>query len=236
VQEQVAILRALMTVDERLRALHHRRAAQATERERQRTDVNLVAHELAQEEARLQAAEKRHRDAEREVETCRSQKAEFQKKLSAVKTNVEFHALLKEISAAEERAREWEDVILEAMELEEATRATASRVKAELDAKEAAAARAGEELDAAAEAARSEQAQLETQRTELLAQLNAATRARYERLLAAKGDSAIVAVLDASCGGCHYQLPPQMVNEVRSGRRLMTCEGCGRILVWPDEG
>ena len=65
--------------------------------------------------------------------------------------------------------------------------------------------------------------------------VDAPTLARYERILASKGNSAISDVTDGTCSGCRMKLPPQTVIEVRSGRRLMVCEGCGRILFWQGE-
>jgi predicted nucleic acid-binding Zn-ribbon protein len=234
VQEQVAVLLELMEADERIRSLRRRVEAQATEKQRKQMEAELVANALAQEKARLVAAEKRHRDALGEIEICRKHKHESETKLQAVKTNEEYRALLKEIAAADDKVKRFEETILQTIEEEEAARRTIATVAEELKQKEAVAATEVARYDTDLAAARVDQQGLLVKRGELVSGLTAAVRAKYERLWSAKGDTAIVPVRQGSCGGCHYNLPPQTVNEVRSGRRLMLCEGCGRILVWPQ--
>lgn len=232
-QEQVAILLELMTVDERLRALKRKVEAQAAEKQRRRTEADLVAGGLAQEQARMEAAEKRHRDALREIEIARSRKREAENKLAAVKTNDEYRALLKEMAAADERVRRQEEAILQILEEQETARRTLETVAGELRQKEQEAVTEAGRYESDLSTARADQQGLLADRAALITKLPAGVRSRYERLWSSKGDTAIVPVLQGACGGCHYRLPPQVVNEVRGGHRLLLCEGCGRILVWP---
>jgi hypothetical protein len=51
----------------------------------------------------------------------------------------------------------------------------------------------------------------------------------------ARPGTAVVPVSGASCGGCFASLPPQFINEIRKMEKLITCETCGRILVWSQE-
>lgn len=39
----------------------------------------------------------------------------------------------------------------------------------------------------------------------------------------------------ASCGGCHKNVPPQKLMEIKRESRLIRCEFCGRLLFWDDE-
>lgn len=59
----------------------------------------------------------------------------------------------------------------------------------------------------------------------------------YKRIRGAyKNGLAVVAVLRDSCGGCYAKIPPQRQMEIRSRKRLITCEHCGRIMVdWEDQ-
>ncbi|MBM3317139.1 MAG: hypothetical protein FJY75_04730 [Candidatus Eisenbacteria bacterium] len=233
-REQVAILQELMEADERLRELKRRVDAQAAEKQRRRSEADLVAGALARDKERLAAAEKRRRDATREVEIAQAHKRDSEKKLSAVKTNEEYRALLKEIAAAEEKTRALEEAILRTLEEEETARRAGAAVAVELREKEQAAAEEAGRFESELTAAREEQQGLLARRAEFVARLPAGARAKYERLWSSKGDTAIVPVEGGACGGCHYRLPPQTVNEVRAGERMMLCEGCGRILVWSE--
>jgi predicted nucleic acid-binding Zn-ribbon protein len=100
----------------------------------------------------------------------------------------------------------------------------------ESDAAERAARIAAEES-----AARAQVAEIEAERAGLLARLPQATRVRYERIRGSKEGRAVVAILKGACGGCYRGQPPQVLQEARRGDRLLTCDGCGRLLVWPPE-
>jgi predicted nucleic acid-binding Zn-ribbon protein len=231
-RDQIAILLELRKLDDQLRALHRQLEARQAEWQRRKLEADLVRETLSQEEGRLEAAARRRREADLEVKTCRARKVQLETQLQAVKTNVEYQAMLKEIATMDTKARGWEDVILEAMEQEEATQRTASRLRTDLEEKERNAGQEAAQVEQELAAVRAQEHDLESRRTQLFEGLTAQARNKYERLRAVKGETAIVAVVRGSCGGCHYNLPPQTVNEVRKNEQLILCEGCGRILVW----
>jgi hypothetical protein len=43
-----------------------------------------------------------------------------------------------------------------------------------------------------------------------------------------------VAVRNGACGGCFGNLPTQLLNRIRDMDKIITCENCGRILIWQD--
>jgi len=45
----------------------------------------------------------------------------------------------------------------------------------------------------------------------------------------------VVAIVKGACGGCFRAQPPQVLQEARRGDRLLACDGCGRLLIWPPE-
>ena len=53
--------------------------------------------------------------------------------------------------------------------------------------------------------------------------------------LRSKGDVAIVPVQHGNCGGCHLQIPPQLIHNAKRGTELTSCDYCGRILYWQPE-
>jgi predicted nucleic acid-binding Zn-ribbon protein len=230
-RDQIEILGRLRHLDDGIQQLT--RAVRARETDLQRTvmEETMVREAFEREKARLGSAEARHRDAELEVKSIQERKAHFEQQLHSVKTNVEYQALLREIAAAEQKIGEWEDKILEAMEEEEGAGRNIARMEKEVGAKEADS--AGERKRFEDEKLKTSQRidELNTERTGLVQKLQGAVRSKYERLCGAKGQTAIVAVREGTCGGCHYQLPPQAAAEVRQGERLVHCEGCGRILV-----
>lgn len=53
---------------------------------------------------------------------------------------------------------------------------------------------------------------------------------RYERLRGRKEGVAVAAVTGGICEGCHVAIPEGRVVELIEEDRILTCEGCGRIL------
>jgi hypothetical protein len=50
----------------------------------------------------------------------------------------------------------------------------------------------------------------------------------------ARNGLAVVTVQRDACGGCFNKIPPQRQLDVRSRKKIVVCEYCGRILVDPD--
>ena len=71
---------------------------------------------------------------------------------------------------------------------------------------------------------------LEARRDAHVRELAPATRARYERVHASRDGRAVVGILKGACGGCYRTLPPAVLQEARRRDRMMSCEGCGRII------
>jgi len=56
--------------------------------------------------------------------------------------------------------------------------------------------------------------------------------AAYKRIRAnARNGLAVVPVQRDACGGCFNQIPPQKQLDIRSRKKIIVCEYCGRILV-----
>jgi predicted nucleic acid-binding Zn-ribbon protein len=231
--EQIGILLELRGLDDRLQALATRLDMVGSDLQRRQLETSAIRESLEQERGRLAQAESRRREGDREVDACVETQKRFEQQLQGVKTNVEFQALQREIAAVKQKAREWEESILGAMEAEEAAQKTIARVAADLEGKEATEAQEQSRFDAERAEIEQEQERLRQQHDALIERLAPLAKSKYTRLTQSKG-TAIVPVIRGSCGGCHYNLPPQTVNEVRRHERLILCEGCGRILVWTE--
>jgi predicted nucleic acid-binding Zn-ribbon protein len=91
-------------------------------------------------------------------------------------------------------------------------------------------------LDAESATLRAEIAALDARRAEVEAKLAPAARARYEKLRAGRAGRAVAAVTNGACGGCFHGLSPAALQEARRREKLLTCDGCGRLLVMAPEG
>ncbi|MDD3274808.1 MAG: C4-type zinc ribbon domain-containing protein, partial [Candidatus Omnitrophica bacterium] len=72
--------------------------------------------------------------------------------------------------------------------------------------------------------------QLETQRKQIIPEIDPKIFQEYERILSSREGLAIVPVEHNSCGGCHMLVPPQVINLIKMYSHIITCEVCNRIL------
>jgi len=232
------ILERLLVVQDRDRRVAQLRAELA----RIPSEIAGVEKRVRDESTRLESAkhELKQLEADRkkleiDAESRRAQTAKYRTQLSQIKSNTEYQALLKEIAKAEEDIRQVEDVELELMEKLDHLQATVKQEQTLL--KEVTMKGEADKADFQKRNMIIEQelAQLQAEREKLATQIDPDALARYERILRSKGDSAIVPVQHGNCGGCHLQIPPQLIHNAKHGDELTSCDYCGRILYWQPE-
>ena len=100
-----------------------------------------------------------------------------------------------------------------------------------------------EELATIVESTAKEEKTLQTRRDALAAKIDERTLSAYERIRGnAHNHLAVVTLFPKNedgtygdaCGGCFHTLTPQRIIDSASGRKLVICEHCGRIIVNPD--
>ncbi len=192
------------------------------------------------EEEFLQTKQKRDEDilAKSELEGSIAQASlaleKLKTQMTTIKTNREYDAISTEIDHKKQEIQQMEDELLTVMaELED------------LDAKIEDVQSRSEEIakinDEQLKAIQSEMDSVgtkikikENERKNILVRLDSLVVSTYERIKRGKG-SVVVAVRKRACSGCFKALPPQLVQEIRRGERLITCDSCGRILYWEGD-
>lgn len=204
-----------------------KRAAQAERAEAQQAvDANR---------AQAADAQKRRRDLERQAEALSGEEKKFQGQLPQVKKNEEYQALLHEIEGVKARRSDLETQVLECLETEEALEAARPGLEKALAAADAGVRERVAAIDTRVGAASERLETLEARRAQELAPLTPPTRSRYDRIHQSRQGTAVVAIDKSACGGCFRALPPQVMQEARKRDRLLTCEGCGRLVIYPPD-
>jgi uncharacterized protein len=121
------------------------------------------------------------------------------------------------------------------MEEEQAAEAERAPIEHELKAAEREMAERLATIDAEEKSERERVGALEAERAKLIEGISPTIRSRYERVVASRGGIAVVPILKGACGGCFRNQPPQILQDARKRDRLIICDGCGRLLVWPPE-
>lgn len=235
-----SVARTMLPIVEQLLLIQERdrRIAQLKhEKQRLPGAIAEVDNRIAQESARLEAVrnELKHLETERkkleiDAESKRAQIVKYRTQLSLIKSNTEYQALLKEIAKAQEEINEVEDHELEFMEKSEQLQPALKEEQATLKELTGKAEGEKQELRNLASNIEKELGELQADRERLSAQIDADALSRYDRLMRSKGDAAIVPIRGGNCGGCHLQIPPQLVHDARHNSELTSCSYCGRIL------
>lgn len=235
-QEQ-ADLYALQQVDSAIRQLQLRRANLPEQKalDENAEMLSRITADYAQRSERLATLERQQRRHEEEIATVESRRKSEDNRMysGAINSEKELEALRAEVSSLKARKRDLEDVLLEVMEEIEELQGTVGSLKerhTELTAKvdELTAAR-----DEAAREIDGELAELQAQREKATAAVPEEIRQYYEDLRARKGDLAVAVLEGTTCTGCHLQLTPIELEELRdeASRKLSKCPQCDRVLV-----
>jgi len=144
--------------------------------------------------------------------------------------NDEFQAIGHEIERYENEIRKLEDQELEVM-------IEADKLKAEIEAADKTARATKEsisrqltDLETKSKTLESRQEELAKERDTLASKIDGDLLHRFERLFNSKGDAAVVAIEHGVCTGCHMKVTTATAARVKTGKEIVSCENCGRIL------
>ena len=197
---------------------------------------NVEKLEVEEEQLRGHAgeAEQRVQRFQRSVNAGRETLKRLEMRVTAVANMQQHFAVKSETDTARRNLRAAEDEQLSAMQDAETARLGLMKVDGDLTEAKEVLARRGTEVGR-------EQSELENQleahissRKDQEAQIEMNTLRLYRSVSAKRTDSALAAIIegpmDGVCGRCYTTVPKQRRADIRSGRSLALCEGCGVIL------
>ena len=156
----------------------------------------------------------------------------YEEQINNVRNNREYDALNKEvefqkleIELQQKRIRETQKSKTEKEEALEIASRQYDEKKADLDAKKA------ELEDIIAETHKDEE-ELTNKSEQLSKNIEERLLTAYKRIRGnARNGLAVVTVDRDACGGCFNNIPPQRQLDIRSRKKIIVCEYCGRILI-----
>ena len=170
----------------------------------------------------------------RKMEIKKAEEAikKYSEQLDNVRNNREYDALSKEIEfqkleieLQEKRIREAQKAKAEKEALMEESKKRYEDKVSDLEAKK------GELNDIINETHKDEES-LQTKSEELAATIDERLLTAYRRIRSnARNGLAVVTVDRDACGGCFNKIPPQRQLDIRSRKKIIVCEYCGRILI-----
>ena len=181
---------------------------------------------------RLAEAEVERRRAEGELSEQKDRLKKYQTQLRSVQSSREYSAALNEIDGVERQIRTTEDRFLE---LEDEI----EKARAELEGREKSLPTETEQHEERLKDWRAEQraindelAAAQEEIRELEAGIAPRDRAEFHRLIQKKAGLAVVRVVGGSCSACHVKVRPAAMQSLKSGREIVYCDSCKRILYY----
>lgn len=232
-KEQINILIELQRILTESAALSEALAAVPGQLELLDSRLKRSEEEINDKESFYQEQKKNYRRQELEVQAVLSRIQASQSKLSAVKTNKEYQALLKEIDEQKAKNSELEDDMLDFLEHMDQSEADIAELKsfcrvlaADISAEKA-------DIRQTAEQKNRLLQKLKAEREQTMARLDPALLKRFWSVKAAHPDGlAVASVTHAVCSGCNLNIPPQMFNELQKAETIRLCPTCERIIYW----
>ena len=198
-------------------------------------EMEEVSRTLKESEERLTQQVLQRKKLELDIEEINSELTKLQKQMRDIKTNREYDALVTEIANRKTKISESEEELLKTLaeidELQDKIKEYKERV-VEVDKNNRVQL---ESLSKEMDSIGTKIKQKQDERKNIAVRINKSMLATYERVKKVKGGAAVVAVKKRACSGCYKSLPPQKIQEIKKGENLITCDSCGRILIWTDE-
>jgi len=208
-----------------------RRLAEEPERERAlETRLESARQRVAHAKEHLTANQTARREIDKEVAVHQGRLSKYREQAMAVKTNVEYHAIQKEIGHAQAEIKTHEDKMLERMLEADDLTAAVKKAEAELAAEWKA-------VEADRKAMSAEHAELHAsvqtiaaERAGIVGAMDRQTLAIFELVSSRRNGVALAEARDGICTICHVRLRPQVFNNVRRNEEIIQCDSCNRIL------
>ena len=204
----------------------------------EKLDVNLLDFKqvIEEQESVINELNRKYRGYETDVRMNLDGIKKSEAKLSAVKTNKEYQAFLKEIDDLKEKNSKLEDDMIEFLDRIEDAENTLNAKMTEYSELQTRMNDEKEIIQKETEEGKLQLENLDAKWETVSASIDAGLLATYNRAKSNQSNAiGIVAVTDAACQGCHMNIPPQMYNELQRGDSLKRCPICDRIIYWKDE-
>lgn len=238
-----------LTVEEKLKALYDLQSVDSeidnikTLRGELPLEVQDLEDEIAGLETRVSKYDEEMERLKSEISKKRTEitKSEslikkYEEQQKNVRNNREFDSLSKEIEfqtleieLCEKRIKEFtEEIETKTKTIEESKESLKER-KSDLEQKK-------KELEDITSETQKEEDKLINKSNEIKNIIEPRLVTAYERIRGnARNGLAVVTVQRDSCGGCFAKIPPQRQLDIKSRKKIIVCEYCGRILVDADE-
>jgi predicted nucleic acid-binding Zn-ribbon protein len=236
VAEKLSALYQLQQVDSEIDKIKILRGELPLEVEDLEDEIEGLETRIGNIEAEVSAMQESISKKNNEIINAQILIKKYEEQQNNVRNNREFDSISKEIEfqtleieLAEKRKKEFSEQAAVKMELIEESKTVLEERQGDLAAKKA-------ELDEIIADTKKEEEVMDKKRSEIENLIESRLFTAYGKIRNnARNGLAVVTVERDACGGCFNKIPPQRQLDIRSRKKIIVCEYCGRILVGTDE-
>jgi len=234
-KDQLKLLWELQKIDLELKAIKEEKDRYPREIKKLDERQKVEKERIQKEREKVESLEKTRRQKEGHLNAEQEKIKRAEGRMSEVKTNKEYQALLTEIDVLKEANSRMEEEILQVMdEIDDLKKNLSKREKemgGTLEKIEGERKKLQEKM-VLGEKAWNEQ----VERREVLSkQIESRLVKLYTTLKEKRQGVGVVSVENETCQGCFVNVPPQMFIEVQKNNALIRCPHCNRILYWDED-
>ncbi len=175
-------------------------------------------------------------DADRKQLQLREREAkihDWEGKMNSATNNREFQAIKEQIAADTQANNVLSDEILEILEENDSLQISLKDYEEKLKLIEADKVKVDSTVAKRIATLKEELIRVEGNLAGTEKQLSTDFMVDYKRLVSSRGEDAMAALDDASCGGCNTGLTPRILDKLRMGQPTL-CPSCGRLIYRPE--
>jgi hypothetical protein len=233
---QLELLWELQKIDLELKGIKEEKDRYPKEMKKLDERQKIEKERIQKEKEKIESLEKTRRQKEGDLNLEQEKIKKAEGRMSEVKTNKEYQAMLSEVDAIKQANSRIEEEILQVMdEIDELKKDLSKREK---------------EVGVTVEKIEAERGQLkekmvyddkiwneQLERREVLSkQIESKLFKLYNTLKEKRQGVGVVNAKNETCQGCFVNVPPQMFIEVQKNNALIRCPNCNRILYWDGDG
>ena len=220
----------LQRLDSAARLAERRIAGEAECQRAFDAQLEAAREQVAAAKERLAENQNARRTIEKDVAVQQGRLSKFRDQLMAVKTNIEYQAMQKEIEYAQTEVKKLEDQVLERMVEADDLSSAVKRTEAALAADQKTVDADRKALVADVAEQKTALGRLTSERVAVVSSLDPKVLTLFDLVSRRRNGVAVAEAKDGICTICHVRLRPQVFNTVLRNDEILQCDHCNRIL------
>ena len=194
--------------------------------------VNGFKRKLEETSEQRKKIEVKINELEDETSLANDRITKYKQQQMDADTNEQYRAFVKAIGTVEEQIKEFEEQEIDFLEKLDDLKKTEQKYNNHLSEAQESISDELKELNERNNELNERLEQMKADRKLSAEKCDPLILKKYVRILQNKKDIAVVQVSDTNncCGGCHMQLPPQIINDAKNINKIVNCNFCGRIV------